>query len=579
MSEQISPLESAAKGSIVIENTSGAQALMRSLLDSGVDTIFGYPGGAIMPVYDALYDVRDKMRHILVRHEQGAIHAAQGYAQTSGKPGVCLVTSGPGATNLVTGIADAMIDSIPLVCITGQVNSRLLGTDAFQESDVIGVTIPITKWNYQVSSAEEIPFIIEKAFHIATTGRPGPVLIDITKDAQIENFNWNDRIQKEYRYTYGIRKVENTALVNAAELINSAKKPYLLVGHGVLISGAIKEVVELAEKADIPAACTLLGLSAFPPDHPLYAGMLGMHGNYGPNLLTNEADLLIAVGMRFDDRVTGDLSTYARQAKVVHIEIDPAEIGKCIRTDVGLVGDAKEVLKELLPLVDKAKHPEWIAKFDYCRQMEDEKVILKALKSEGSEIKMSDAVNLLSEMTEGQSLIVADVGQHQMMAARYYKYRRPQSWISSGGLGTMGYALPAALGAWIGNPERQVVAIIGDGGFQMTAQELGTIMQEKIPVKIIILNNCFLGMVRQWQELFFEGRYSFVHLDNPDFIKLAEAYSIPAESVLVRNDLEKAYKRMLESTGPYLLDVRCEKEQNVFPMVPSGAGVADIRLE
>ena len=558
---------------------SGAAAIMQSLLDEGVDTVFGYPGGAIMPAYDALFDFREKLRHVLVRHEQGAAHAAEGYARVTGRAGVCLVTSGPGATNLVTGIADAMLDSVPMVCITGQVHKDLLGTDAFQETDVIGVTMPITKWNYQVTEAAEIPYIISKAFFIAQNGRPGPVLVDITKNAQVSECDYEYKRVTELPNFNPEPKFDDQSLAHAAEVINSAKKPYLLVGHGVLISKAQKELLALAEKAGIPMACTLHGLSAVPVTHPLYVGLLGMHGNYGPNVLTNEADVIIAVGMRFDDRVTGSLKNYATNAKIVHIDIDPAEIDKNLKTYAPLIANAKTALKALEPLIEKTSHDEWLAEFRRCMDAEEEKVIKHGLHPEAGELKMGEVVHVLSEISKGEAIVVADVGQHQMMAARYYKFRHPDSYITSGGLGTMGFALPAAMGAKIGSPNRQVIAVIGDGGFQMTFQELGTIAQEQLPVKIVILNNNFLGMVRQWQELFFEKRYSFVDLHNPNFVKLAEAFDIPAKKVAVREELEAGIRTMLDTKGPYLLEVVCEKEQNVFPMVPAGASVTDIRLE
>lgn len=563
----------------VAEKMNGAHAIMRSLIAENVKVVFGYPGGAIMPAYDALYDYRDQIRHVLVRHEQGASHAAEGYARITGEPGVCLVTSGPGATNLVTGIADAMLDSIPLVCITGQVHKNYLGTDAFQETDIIGITIPITKWNYQVTSADEIPAIMAKAFHIARSGRPGPVLIDITKNAQVDPC--------EFRYTkvHTVRSApipsapQEEAVSRAAEVINAAERPLIFSGHGVLIAKAEKEVIALAEKAQIPVATTLHGLSSFPTNHKLYAGMLGMHGNYGPNILTNEADVIIAIGMRFDDRVTGDLSKYARQAKIVHIEIDQAEINKNMKVEVALHADAKRALEALLPQINENQHPEWLTKFNDSAALEYEKVIKHSIYPTSGALKMSEVVRVISEKTAGEAVIVADVGQHQMMAARYYRFAKPDSYITSGGLGTMGFALPAALGAKLGAMDREVIAVIGDGGFQMTFQELGTIAQEKTPVKIVILNNNFLGMVRQWQELFFDNRYSFVHLENPDFVKLSQAFGIDAEIVQDRAELSAAVDRMIETKGPYLLDIRVEKEQNVFPMVPAGAGIADIRLE
>lgn len=562
-----------------MERITGSQAIMQSLIHEGVEVVFGYPGGAIMPAYDALYDFRDRIRHVLVRHEQGASHAAEGYARVSGKPGVCLVTSGPGATNLVTGIADAMLDSIPMVCITGQVHKNALGTDAFQETDVIGITIPITKWNYQITRADEIPAIFAKAFHIARSGRPGPVLIDVTKNAQIESLDFQyERVESIKTYPQK-HSITETDIERAAALLNDAKQPLIFVGHGVLISKAERELLQIAEKGQIPVASTLLGLSAFPTKHPLYAGMLGMHGNYGPNVLTNEADVILAVGMRFDDRVTGDLSTYAKKAKVIHVEIDPAEINKCVSTEVALVSDAKVALNSLLPLIKNLQRSEWLDRFKQCAEKELEKVIHAEVYPESGEIKMGEVIRLISEKTSGEAIIVADVGQHQMMAARYYQFGRPDSFITSGGLGTMGFALPAAMGAKMANPSREVIAVIGDGGFQMTFQELGTIAQEGLPVKVVILNNNFLGMVRQWQELFFDNRYSFVHLENPDFVKLAEAFRVSSEHVGERNTLNGALDRMLSAKKAYLLDIKVEKEQNVFPMVPAGASISDIRLE
>lgn len=567
------------KNTIVNTNCiSGATAVMQSLVEEGVDIIFGYPGGAIMPIYDALYDYKEKIRHILVRHEQGASHAAEGYARVTGKAGVCLVTSGPGATNLVTGIADAMIDSIPLVCITGQVSSKLLGTDAFQETDIIGITIPITKWNYQITDAKEIPAIMARAFHYATEGRPGPVLIDITKNAQIEFMEFSYEKFKPEKID-NANKPDIEIFKNAGQLINEAKRPYIFAGHGVLISHAEKELIDLAEKADIPVACTLHGLSSFPQDHQLYMGMLGMHGNYGTNLMTAEADVIIAVGMRFDDRVTGDLKHFAKKAKIIHIEIDPAEIHKIVKADVPIISDAKTALQNLLPHIAAASHSEWKQKFRDCDAQEMDKVIKNEVFPETGKIKMGEAINLFAEISQGQSLVVADVGQHQMMAARYYKFKTKDSWVTSGGLGTMGFALPAAFGCKIAAPDRNVVAIIGDGGFQMTLQELGTIAQEKLPVKIMILNNHYLGMVRQWQELFFDNRYSFVHMESPDFIKLADAYGIAGLRVSDRKDLKSGIKKMLDCKDAFLLEVVVEKEHNVFPMVPAGAAVSAIRLE
>lgn len=560
---------------------SGSQALMHALVAEGVDTIFGYPGGAIMPVYDALYDFQDRVNHILVRHEQGAGHAAQGYARMQGRAGVCLVTSGPGATNLVTAIADAQIDSTPLVCIVGQVGKKLLGTDAFQEADVMGVTMPITKWNYQITDANEVPEIMAKAFYIAQSGRPGPVLIDITKSAQLE------LMTKPFRYerckslvSYRPRLVPKAEQVEAAaKLINEAKRPYILAGHGVQLAKAEDELRQLAEKAGIPVATTLLGQSTIPTDHPLYVGWLGMHGNYGPNVQTDQADVIIAIGMRFDDRVTGDASKFVRQAKVVHIEIDPSEIGKIIRADAPVVGDAKEVLQALIPLVNPNDFSVWRNEFRKFDAIEHEQITVPELTSQEGKIRMAEVIDMLSQKTGGEAVLVTDVGQHQMMASRYYKFRRPNSLVTSGGMGTMGFALPAAFGAQVGAPDRQIVAIIGDGCFQMTLQELGTIVQNRQPVKAIILNNNFLGMVRQWQQLFHQRRYSFVELQNPDFITIARGFGMDGHTCDSRDSLSDALDTMLAHDGPYLLEVIVEKEENVFPMVPAGASVSQIRLK
>ncbi len=558
---------------------SGSEAVMLSLLAEGVDTIFGYPGGAIMPIYDALYKYQDKVNHLLVRHEQGAAHAAQGYARVTGEVGVCFATSGPGATNLITGIADAQIDSTPIVCIAGQVPSHLLGTDAFQESDVLGISMPVTKWNYQVTKAEEIPEAIARAFYIAKTGRPGPVLLDITKDAQFDEFDFEYKQCEKIRSYHPYPKINNADIEDAAALINNAKKPYILSGHGVLISGAEKEVLELSQKANIPVASTLLGLSSFPPDHPNYFGMLGMHGNYAPNVLTNECDVLIAIGMRFDDRVTGDVKRYATKAKVVHIEIDPSEIDKIIKTEVDINADAKQALEALIPKINKANHKEWIDEFKALEKIEYDKVIKKDIYPETPELKMGEVVRLLSEISDGQAIVVSDVGQHQMIASRYYKYKKPNHIVTSGGLGTMGFALPAAMGAQVGQKDEKVISISGDGGFQMTIQELGTISQYNIPVKIVVLNNSFLGMVRQWQQMFFEKRYSFTEMSNPDFIKIVDGYGIPAKQVSQRKDLQEALQTMYDHDGPYFLEVKVELEENVFPMVASGDSVSNIRLE
>lgn len=560
-------------------NITGSQAVLESLIREKVDTIFGYPGGAIMPIYDALYEYRNKIRHVLVRHEQGAAHAAEGYALATGKTGVCFATSGPGATNLVTGIADAMLDSVPLVCITGQVHASLVGTDAFQEVDVIGITTPITKWNCQVQEARDIPTAIASAFHIASTGRPGPVLIDITKNAQFDTFPfaYPKSIKVEgYKPTLkpNVKQIEL-----AANLLNKADRPFILAGHGILIAGAEKELVDLAERGDIPIASTLLGLSAVPTNHPLYVGMLGMHGNYGPNVLTNKADVILAVGMRFDDRVTGRLKDYATQAKVIHIDIDPAELNKNVRAEVPIVADAKHALQELKKHVHKNTHTVWIKEFKKHADIENKKIIQNELKPTIGPITMGEVINMISDKTKEKAIILADVGQHQMKTARYSRFKKSRSFFTSGGAGTMGYALPAAIGAKIGCPNRDVIAFIGDGGFQMTIQELGTIMQEKLPVKIVILNNHFLGMVRQWQELFFEKRYSFTQLDNPNFIQIAKGFNIAGEEVKERSILGKALDRMLKSKEPYILDITVEKEENVFPMIPTGAAVDEIRLE
>lgn len=557
----------------------GSEAVILSLLEEGVDTIFGYPGGAIMPIYDALYHYQDKVNHLLVRHEQGAVHAAQGYARVTGEVGVCFATSGPGATNLITGIADAQIDSTPIVCITGQVPSHLLGTDAFQESDVMGISMPITKWNYQITTPEEIPGAIARAFYIAKTGRPGPVLLDITKDAQFGELDFEYKPCEKIRSYHPYPKINSKDIDDAATVINNAKKPFILSGHGVLISGAEKQVLELSEKANIPVASTLLGLSSFPPDHPNYVGFLGMHGNYAPNVLTNECDVLIAIGMRFDDRVTGDTKRYATKAKVVHIEIDPAEIDKIIKTEVDINADAKQALELLIPKIKKAEHKEWINEFRKLDKIEYDKVIKNDIYPEGPELKMGEVVRILSEISNGEAIVVTDVGQHQMIGSRYYKYRKPNHIVTSGGLGTMGFALPAAMGAQVGQKEEKVVAIAGDGGFQMTIQELGTIFQYNIPVKIIVLNNSFLGMVRQWQQMFFDKRYSFTKMTNPDFVKIVDGYGIPARRVSERADLQDALQTMYDHDGPYFLEVKVEMEENVFPMVASGDSVSNIRLE
>jgi len=557
----------------------GSQAVMESLLAEGVDVIFGYPGGAIMPVYDALYDYQTKIRHILVRHEQGAGHAAEGYARMTGRPGVALVTSGPGATNLVTAITDAMLDSVPMVCITGQVAASLLGSDAFQEADVIGITTPITKWNYQIINASEIPEVFAKAFQIAKTGRPGPVLIDITKNAQFDMMEFSYKKEPQI-VGYQPNTLPNDRQIEmATELINKAKQPFMLIGHGILISKAEKEVRELAEKAGIPVGSTLHGLSAMPSDHPMYVGMLGMHGNYGPNILTNKADVILAVGMRFDDRVTGRLEDYAKQAKIIHIDIDPAELNKNVPADVPIVADAKDALVALISKVKKNSHPEWMKQFAACEKEEVTKVINGEIHPEEGEIKMAEVIDMLSQKTKGQAVVVADVGQHQMISARYYQPMRTDSYITSGGLGTMGFALPAAMGAKVAAPDREVVAIIGDGSFQMNIQELATLAQDNIPVKVIVLNNNYLGMVRQWQQMFFEKRYSFVNLKNPDFVAVSKGFYVDAARVTDRKELDKALNKLLASKKPMVLEVMVRKEDNIFPMVPTGASVEEIRLE
>jgi acetolactate synthase I/II/III large subunit len=556
----------------------GAQALVAALASEGVDLIFGYPGGCIMPTYDALLDAPPGLRHVLVRHEQGAIHAAQGYARVSGKPGVCLVTSGPGATNLVTGLQDALMDSTPIVCITGQVPSPMLGTDAFQECDVIGLTLQATKWSYQVTRAAEIPGIVARAFRIAREGRPGPVVIDITKDAQLGAMRPDDEGPPPLpARRLGVGR-DLGGLEAAADLINAAQRPFLLAGHGVTLSGAETELRELAERAGIPVACTLLGLSAFSADHPLYTGMLGMHGSYGANRLTGEADVIVAVGMRFDDRVTGRLDRFARQARVVHIEIDPTQVGRHVPADVALVADAREALTALLPRIRPAEHRDWLARFRAHDEEEWARVIEGELRPGGGALRMAEVIDTLSRASAGEAIVVSDVGQHQMAAARYYGFRRSRGQVTSGGLGTMGFALPAAIGAKLAAPGREVIAVIGDGGFQMCLQELGTVMQERLPVKVVILDNGHLGMVRQWQELFFDRRYSSVAMENPDFVAIARAYRIAARTIAGREDLEAAVAELLAAPGPMLLHVPVEAAGNVFPMVPAGAAVTEIRL-
>lgn len=559
---------------------SGSQAVLEAFIAEGVHTFFGYPGGAIMPIYDALYDYRDKLNHILVRHEQGGIHAAQGFARTSGEVGVVFATSGPGATNLVTGLADAMIDSTPLVCITGQVFAHLLGTDAFQETDVINITTPVTKWNYQVTDATEIPAVLAKAFYIARTGRPGPVLIDITKNAQLQKFDYEGYTPCTHIRSYRPQPIVRKKYVEqAAALINEAKRPFVLFGQGVILGKAEAEFKAFIEKTGIPAAWTIMGLSALPTDHPLNVGMLGMHGNYGPNVLTNECDVLIAIGMRFDDRVTGRLDKYAKQAKVVHLDIDPAEIDKNVKAEVPVWGDCKETLPMLTELVNKGEHKAWLQRFRDMEKQEVEAVIHDELNPTTDTMTMGEVLKVLNELTGGDAVVVTDVGQHQMVACRYAKFNQSKSNVTSGGLGTMGFALPAAVGAKFGAPDRTVVAIAGDGGIQMTIQELGTIMQFNVGVKLIILNNQFLGMVRQWQQLFHDKRYSFVDITSPDFIAVAKGYYIEGQRIDAREHLRSALKAMLDHDGAYVLEIMVGKENNVFPMVPQGCGVSEIRLK
>lgn len=556
----------------------GATIVIESLLAEGVETVFGYPGGAIMPVYDALYDYRDRLNHILVRHEQGAIHAAQGFARTSGKPGVCFATSGPGATNLITGLADAMIDSTPVVCITGQVASHLLGTDAFQETDVIGISMPVTKWNIQVTKAEDIVPAIARAFYIAKSGRPGPVLVDITKDAQFGDADFKYEHCDSIRSYQPKPKIDQTLVQQAASVINSAARPYLLVGQGVILSEAEQELMEFVEKAGVPVASTLLGLGAFPADHPQYVGYLGMHGNYAPNVLTNECDVLVAIGMRFDDRVTGDVNRYAKQAKVIHVDLDRSELNKIITAHIGMHGDAKEVLQLLTPMIEKKNHFDWLEQFRLLQEKEYETVIRNAVTPDSEELRMAEVIHQLSENAKRDTVVVTDVGQHQMITSRYYKFKNTRANVTSGGLGTMGFGLPAAIGAKLGAPEKDVVLVVGDGGIQMTIQEFGTIMQFGIGVKVLLLNNSFLGMVRQWQELFFDRRYSFTDIQNPDFVRIADGYHIPALKVESRKALSEGLTAMLNTEGAFLLEVVVEKEDNVFPMMPTGASVAEVRL-
>jgi acetolactate synthase I/II/III large subunit len=562
-----------------IKTITGSEAVILSLLEEGTEIMFGYPGGAIMPVYDALYSYQDKIHHVLTRHEQGAIHAAQGYARVTGRVGVCLVTSGPGATNLITGIADAQIDSTPLVCITGQVSAPLLGSDAFQETDVVGISMPVCKWNVQITKSEEIPSAIAKAFYIARTGRPGPVLIDIAKNAQFGTLDY-----KYEKYTYLRSYVpkpqyDENIIAEASKMINAAKKPYVLVGQGVLLGNAEDEFKAFIEKSGIPFAWTILGACAMPADHPLNVGMLGMHGNYGPNIKTNECDVLIAIGMRFDDRVTGDLSRYAKQAKIIHLEIDPSEIDKNVKTNIAVIGDVKDTLPLLTRLVKKNDHNNWLSEFKECFKIEEEKVIKRDLYPNKKGINMGEVINRINLQTKGDAIIVTDVGQHQMFASRYALHKNKRGFVTSGGLGTMGFGLPAALGAKMGVPDKQVILFVGDGGIQMTIQEMGTVAQTKAAVKVVLMNNNYLGMVRQWQQMFFEKRYSFTELVNPNFQKIAEAYCWSSRKVDDRSQLDDAIKEMLNTDNAFLLEVMIEKEDNVFPMVPTGASVAEVLLE
>ena len=557
---------------------SGSEAIIKCLLEENVDLIYGYPGGAIMPFYDSLYNYQDKINHVLVRHEQGATHAAQGYSRSSGKVGVVIATSGPGATNLVTGIADAQIDSTPMVCITGQVSSNLLGSDAFQETDIIGITTPITKWNYQITKASEIASIFSKAFYIARSGRPGPVLIDITKDAQFEMTEFLYKKHKKLRSYNPKPEISDNSISDACRLINKAKKPFIIFGQGVILANAEEEFRVLMEKTGIPSAWTILGLSAVATDHPLNVGMVGMHGNYGPNVLTNECDLLIAVGMRFDDRVTGNLNHYAKQAKIIHLEIDPAEINKNVKVDVAVLGDLKNTLPKIIEKVEIKKHEKWLQKFRELNQIEYDKVIKDDLFPKKEKISMGEVIHHINIATNGNAIIVTDVGQHQMVACRYAKFNESKSNITSGGLGTMGFALPAAIGAKMGAPKREVIAVIGDGGFQMTIQELGTIFQTGVPVKIVVLNNDFLGMVRQWQQLFFDKRYSSTEMVNPDFVAIANGYQIESERISKRENLKKSIQKMIDSPNPFFMEVVVGKEDNVFPMITTGESVSNMRL-
>jgi len=568
---------SAAKATI---NISGSEAVLKALITEAVKTIFGYPGGAIMPIYDALYDYNDRLKHILVRHEQGAIHAAQGFARSSGEVGIVFATSGPGATNLVTGLADAMIDSTPLVCITGQVFAHLLGSDAFQETDIINITTPVTKWNYQITDPSEIPSVLAKAFYIAKTGRPGPVLIDITKNAQLQKFDYEGYTKCDHIRSYRPKPIiRKEPIIEAAALINAAKKPFVIFGQGVILGSAENEFKDFIEKGGFPAAWTILGMSAIPTDHPQAVGMLGMHGNYAPNVFTNECDVLIAIGMRFDDRVTGRLDKYAKQAKIIHLDIDPSEIDKNVKTEISIWGDCKETLPLLTKLIEEKKHTEWLNEFRKLEAKEVEVVINDELNPTTEKLSMGEVIKTINEITKGDAILVTDVGQHQMITCRYAKYSKSRSNITSGGLGTMGFALPAAIGAKFGALDRTVIAIIGDGGIQMTIQELGTIMQSKVNVKIVILNNEFLGMVRQWQQLFHEKRYSFVDITSPDYVQVAKGYYIAGNKISKREELIEAITTMLNHDGSYLLEIMVGKENNVFPMVPQGCSVSEIRLK
>lgn len=561
------------------EKISGSEALMRSLEHEGVKTLFGYPGGAIMPVFDALYDHRDRLNHILVRHEQGAAHAAQGFARVSGEVGVCLVTSGPGATNTITGIADAMIDSTPIVVIAGQVGAGLLGTDAFQEVDLVGVTQPISKWSYQIRRAEDVAWAVARAFYIARSGRPGPVVLDFAKNAQVDMTDY-EPVNVDFIRSYDPDpETDSTAVAEAVALINAAKRPLVLVGQGVELGNAQKELQNFVEKADIPCGCTLLGLSALPSNHRLNKGMLGMHGNLGPNVKTNECDVLIAVGMRFDDRVTGKLETYAKQAKIIHLDVDPSEIGKNVAVDVPVLGNCKCTLSLLTELIQPQKHEEWIASFKPYEEKEFNQVIEKEVFPKEGPINMGEVVNAVSEATHNEAILVTDVGQNQMMACRYFKFTKPRSIVTSGGMGTMGFCLPAAIGATFGRPDRTVCAFMGDGGLQMTMQELGTVMEQKSPVKIILMNNNYLGNVRQWQAMFFNRRYSFTPMMNPDYMQIASAYGIASRRVMNREELNDGIQEMLSTDGPFLLEVCVVEEGNVLPITPPGSSVNYMLME